>query len=87
MSVIKSFRKDNRGSTVDTIALFCAIVAVLSVLGAHGLDILARNGDLPKIAFTRAGGHSDIDYSATGSIPDRAGRTELKPCGQSGDDR
>ncbi len=87
MSVIKSFGKDNRGSTVDTVALFCAIVAVLSVVGAHGLDMLARNGDLPKIAFTRAGGHSDIDYGATGSIPDRAGRTGFKPCGQSGDDR
>ncbi|WP_298352053.1 hypothetical protein [Rhodoblastus sp.] len=87
MSVIKSFRKDNRGSTVDTIALFCAVVAVLSVLGAHALDMLERNGDLPTIAFTRAGGHSGIDYSATGSIPDRAERTELKPCGRNGDER
>ncbi len=54
---MKSFREDNRGSTVDKIALLCAIVATLSVLGAHGLDMLAQNGALPVIAFHHAGGH------------------------------
>jgi hypothetical protein len=86
MSVLRSFAQDVRGSTVDNIALFCAIVAVLSVVGAHGLDMLAKNGDLPRIAFTRAG-HSDIDYSATGSIPDRAERTQIDPCGRNGGGR
>jgi hypothetical protein len=87
MSVMKSFRKDDRGSTIDKIALFCAIVAIISVLGAHGLDMLAQNGALPVIAFHHAGGHPDVDYSATGSIPDRAERTQLSPCRETGGDR
>ncbi|MGO8738908.1 hypothetical protein [Rhodoblastus sp.] len=76
-----------RGSAVDKIALFCAVVAVISILGAHGMDMLVKSGNLPRIAFIRGDGHSDIDYSATGSIPDRAGRTRLNPCGQSDGDR
>ena len=67
-----------RGSIVDKVALFCAVVAVISVLGAHGMDMLAKSGDLPKIAFSRGDGQPDIDYSATGSIPDRAGRTPTR---------
>ncbi len=87
MSAMKSFREDNRGSAVDKVALFCAIVAILSVLGAHGLDMLAQNGTLPVIAFHHTGAHPDVDYSATGSIPDDAERTRLNPCGQNGGDR
>ena len=86
MSVLRFFGQDNRGSIADKVALYCAIVAILSVLGAHGLDMLAKNGDLPKIAFVRSG-QPDIDYSATGSIPDRAGRTQIDPCGRNGDNR
>jgi hypothetical protein len=87
MSLRRNLEENNFGSTVDKIALFCAVVAILSVLGAHGMDRLAQNGDLPVVAFNHTNGNPGVDYSATASIPDRAGRTRLSPCGENGDNR
>ncbi|HUO53237.1 MAG TPA: hypothetical protein VMU18_00745 [Rhodoblastus sp.] len=83
MSVKNYLGENNRGSAVDKFALFCALVSVISVLGAHGMDKLAQSGSLPTIAFAHSGGHADVDYSTTASIPGRAARTQLNPCGQS----
>ncbi|MCI4680139.1 hypothetical protein K9U39_07045 [Rhodoblastus acidophilus] len=87
MSIKRYLGESNRGSAVDRLALFCAVVSVVSVLGAHGLDKLAQNGDLPVIAFSHSGARPDIDYSATASIPNRAARTQLNPCGQTFENR
>ncbi|WP_298424335.1 hypothetical protein [Rhodoblastus sp.] len=87
MAIKRYLWDSNRGSAVDKFALFCALVSVLGVLGAHGMDKLAQSGSLPMIAFVHPGDHPGIDYSATASIPARAARTQLNPCVSSGDNR
>lgn len=80
MSEFSRLPQDRTGSAFEKWALFCAVIAILSVLGAHGMDKLAENGDLPVISFNHGGAQPGIDYSATASIPNRAQSTKPDPC-------
>ncbi len=80
MSEFSRLPEKNSGSAFEKWALFCAAIAIASVLGAHGMDKLAQSGDLPVISFNHGGAQPGVDYSATASIPDRARSTRLDPC-------
>jgi hypothetical protein len=82
MSDFSRLPESNKGSALEKLALFCALLAVACVLGAHGMDKLAQNGGLPSISFNRGEQRPNIDYSATATIPHRAQSTNLNPCGQ-----
>jgi hypothetical protein len=71
MSDFSQLPENREGSAIDRVALFCAVVSVACVLGAHALDRLAQAGAQPRGAVTAPG----VDYSPTGSIP------RLDPCG------
>jgi hypothetical protein len=71
MSAFSQLPENKKGSAVDRVALFCALVSVVCVLGAHALDKLAHAG----VATTPG-----VDYSSTGSIPWGAA-PRLDPCG------
>jgi hypothetical protein len=80
MSADKDLFENSKVSVVDKFALFCALAAIACVLGAHGMDKLARDGDLPTLAFHRAGKPASIDATPTASIPNRAATVQLNPC-------
>jgi hypothetical protein len=63
-------------SAVDRVALLCAVVSVVCVLGAHALDKLAQSGAPPRGAATAP----RVDYTPTGSIPNAAA-PRVDPCG------
>ena len=75
------------GSVFDKFALFCAALSVVCVLGAHGLDLLARSGDLPVLSYNDnnrnngAGKRPAVDYQPTASIAARGQASNLNPCG------
>gem|GEM_PF-6913137 len=70
MSDFSQLPEKTEVSTVDRVALLCAVVSVVCVLGAHALDRLAQAGAPPRGAATAP----RVDYSPTGSIP------HLDPC-------
>jgi hypothetical protein len=70
-----------KGSPIDRLVLFCTIIAVTCVLGAHVLDLAGRSGALPMLAGA-ADKHQTVDYSTTATISRRANATNLNPCGQ-----
>ncbi len=80
MSEFSRLPESRTGSAFEKWALVCAVIAVISVLGAHGIDKIAENGDLPVISFNHGGAQPNVDYSATASIPRRAQSTNLDPC-------
>jgi hypothetical protein len=94
MSQPTRFLRDERGSLVEKVALFSAMLAVASVLGAKVLSTMLQNGDLPVVAFARPdkrpigaaaagpGARSvGVDMSATASIPaGRRGAAPVSPC-------
>jgi hypothetical protein len=93
MSQPTRFLRDERGSLVEKVALFSAMLAVASVLGAKVLSTMLQNGDLPALAFASpdrrpagvaaaAGARSvGVDMSATASIPvGRRGAAPVSPC-------
>ena len=80
MSADKDSANGLKGSAVDKFALFCAVVSIVCVFGAHGMDKLAQNGSLPTIAFASPGGHGAVDYAPTASIPGQVAKVQLNPC-------
>lgn len=76
----KDFVNSRKGSAVDKFALFCALLSIACVFGAHGMDKLAQNGTLPTLAFSSPGGHGAIDYAPTASIPGQVAKVQLNPC-------
>jgi hypothetical protein len=76
MSVFSQLPENKEGSVVDRVALLCALVSVVCVLGAHALDRLAQAGAPPH-----GGAVPAVDYSSTGSIPKDAMAARLGPCG------
>lgn len=74
--------ENRKGSAVDKFALFCAVVSIVCVLGAHGMDKLAQAGALPLIAYGHTGQNGAIDYAPTASISGRAASSRLNPCGE-----
>jgi hypothetical protein len=82
MSGFLSSPENGQGSALDRLALFCALVTLVCVLGAHGMDQLAQNGELPKISWARAEKHPGVDHTATATISTRASSVAVNPCGQ-----
>jgi hypothetical protein len=87
MSDEKDFASSSEGSAVDKFALFCAVVSIACVFGAHGMDKLARNGALPVVAFQRPAGQGAVDYTPTASIPGQASKVQINPCVAPGSNR
>ncbi len=56
MSVFSQLPENKEGSVVDRVALLCALVSVVCVLGAHALDRLAQSGAPPHGAAVPCGG-------------------------------
>jgi len=80
MSAELDFSENSKGSVVDKFALFCALAAIVCVVGAHGMDRLARNGDLPRLQFSRPGANAPVDAAPTASIAKRAAEVQINPC-------
>lgn len=80
-SALSRFLKNRRGSVVDKVVLYAAIVATACTLGAHAMDQLAASGYMPVISFNHPGASPGVDYTATASIRDKAQATRLNPCG------
>ena len=80
MSADKDSANSLKGSAVDKFALFCAVVSIVCVFGAHGMDKLAQSGSLPTIAFASPGGRGAVDYAPTASIPGQVAKVQLNPC-------
>lgn len=76
MSPFSRLLRDEKGSVFDRFALICAVISIICVLGAHGMDKLAQNGGLPGLFHSESG----VDYSATASISRRAQDASLNPC-------
>ncbi len=67
---------------LDRLALFCALVTLVCVLGAHSMDQMAQNGELPKMSWVSAEKHMAVDHTATATISPRASSVAVNPCGQ-----
>ena len=73
-----NFVKDQRGSTIERVALIAGLIAVASLFFGSELEQLASEGGLPTIAFlsadqyvvtkAKAPNFDTVDYMATGSI-------------------
>lgn len=83
----RGLAEDCGGSAADKFALFCALVSIACVIGAHGLDKLAQLGGLPVFGSDRLGRTAAIDYAPTGSIAGRAAASQLNPCGDNAQNR
>ena len=92
MSLFSRLLVNDDASVFDKFALFCAAISVICVLSAHGLDLLARNGDLPVLSFNDNGRNAHdrsdgggkrpgLDYQPTASIAARGQASNLNPCG------
>jgi hypothetical protein len=72
------FVRDQRGSTIEKIALIAGLLGVASLFFGSELEQLASEGGLPTIAFlspdqyivnkAKAPNFDSVDYMATGSI-------------------
>jgi hypothetical protein len=82
MSGFSILPEKGKGSPIDRLVLFCTIIAISCVLGAHILDLMGKSGGLPTVSFVAPDKHPGVDYSATATIPRRANATNLNPCGQ-----
>ncbi len=79
MSGFPFTRENGQGSALDRLALFCALVTLVCVLGAHGMDQLAQNGELRRISWEK---HPGFDHTTTATISSRASSVAVNPCGQ-----
>jgi len=61
----------------DKFALFSAVVSLLCVLGAHAMDLMAKDGTFRALASGRS---QTVDYSTTASIG-KSSNVTLNPCG------
>jgi hypothetical protein len=82
MSGFSSSPGNGRSSGFDRLLLICALLTLVCVLGAHGIDRLEQQGDLPARLLALTGKHPDVDRSATASIALRSSSASLSPCGQ-----
>jgi hypothetical protein len=82
MSGFSSSPENGRKTALDRLLLMCALLTLVCVLGAHGMDRLALDGGTPARLFARAARHPGVDHSATGSIALRSSTASLNPCGQ-----
>jgi hypothetical protein len=82
MSGFLSSPENGRSAAVDRLLLICALLTLVCVLGAHGMDRLARDGDLPARLLALTGKHPGVDRSGTASIALRSSSSGLNPCGQ-----
>jgi hypothetical protein len=80
MSPFSRLLRDEKGSVFDRFALICAVISIICVLGAHGMDRLAQSGSLPSLIFHSQESGGGIDYAATASIARRAQDAGLNPC-------
>jgi hypothetical protein len=81
MSEFSRLPERSPGPAFEKWAVFCGLLGLACVLGAHGMDKLAQSGSLPVISFNRPAPGAGVDYSGTASIPHRAQSTNLNPCG------
>jgi hypothetical protein len=91
---LRSFLRDERASSFESLALALSVIAVLSVAAANFLHYAARrDGELAQII--RAGHQEmarvfgkdtplrgDIDYTSTGSIGALHNPPSLNPCAE-----
>jgi hypothetical protein len=82
MSGFSSSPELARKTALDRLLLICALLTLVCVLGAHGMDQMALDGGSPGRLFAHAGKHPGVDRSATGSIALRSSTASLNPCGQ-----
>lgn len=82
MSGFSSSPENGRTAAVDRLLLICALLTLVCVLGAHGMDQLARDGEFPARLFALADKHTGVDHSTTASIALRSSSAGLNPCGQ-----
>jgi hypothetical protein len=82
MSGFSSSPENQRNTAFDRLLLICALLTLLCVLGARGMDRLAQDGDLPARLLAYAANHPAVDRSATASIALRSSPASLSPCGR-----
>ncbi len=82
MSGFSSLPGKGKEAPIDRLVLFCALIAIGCVLGAHILDRLGQTVGLPMVTFVAPDKHPGVDYSTTATIPRRANETNLNPCRQ-----
>lgn len=82
MAGISSSPENGRSTAFDRLLLICALLTLVCVLGAHGMDQLAQKGDLPGRLLALTGKHPGVDHSTTASIALRSSSASLSPCGQ-----
>jgi len=80
MSPFSRLLRDEKGSVFDKFALVCAVISIICVLGAHGMDRLAQSGALQNFNVHSQESGGGIDYAATASISRRAQDASLNPC-------
>jgi len=81
MSGFSSSRESGRGSALDRLLLFCALLTLVCALGVHGVDRLTQDGELPALFFARVHKHPGVDQTATAAISLRGSSAVLNPCG------
>jgi hypothetical protein len=83
------FFRDRTGSMIENVALYSALLALASVLGADLLSSMLQKGELPAIAIVRPERRPDapdlrgvgVDMSTTATIPPaRRGVAPVSPC-------
>ena len=73
--MMRDFRSECRGSAVQWFALAAAVLSVVSLAGAHGLDWLSQSGRIALVAdrgtvrSQRVAAAPDVDPMPTGAIP------------------
>jgi hypothetical protein len=70
--------ENGKASFFDKIALFSAVVSLICVLAAHGMDHMAKNGTLDALLSPHA--QPGVDYSSTASIGKNSRNVTLNPC-------
>ena len=82
MSGFSSSPENGRSAAFERLLLICALLTLVCVLGAHGMDRLAQKGDLPERLLALTGKHPGVDRSTTASIALRSSSASPGPCGQ-----
>lgn len=78
MGLFIEFLRDTRGGIVEKVAVMAGAIALASMGGAHLLDVASRDPTSKLYAlFHNSPG---VDYTATATIRQQAGRTTLDPC-------
>jgi hypothetical protein len=70
--------ENGKASFFDKIALFSAVVSLICVLAAHGMDHMAKNGTLDAMLSPHK--QPGVDYTGTASIGGNTRNVTLNPC-------